>query len=293
MQVNVVTENISTFKALFAMLEEITEDEIYLEFKKPPESDSDSDNDAPKKQEQCGMKIYAMNTNRSLCATITLNHEQFTKYRVKDDLSCWLSITELNKCLKDVDVTERELKMIVEKDDNKVLKLVIDHKTKENRKEEYNLVFMECNNQITDPNKLNFDFKVTIRASELKKICTKAKKFSSVIKMNCDLEKIIFEYKINELTTKPVKISYGNDEEDVKIELYDKSKKKRDDLSLVTSCMVDDLLALKNSANITNTMALYLGENTPLRIACNVTNNTDDTDVIGKMVVYISPNNDS
>lgn len=284
--VSVTTENIAAFKAICTMLEEVTEDDINMKFKKCPKQDSDDDDDKSKKPQPGGITIRAMNAHQTLVAIIKLEVSGFTDYHVKDEeFSCWLSITELNKCIKDIETEDYKLTMLVEKSDNKSMKLIVEHKEKDNRKEEYPLSFVENDVDIPNIPVVDFDLSVTISTVLFRKVCTKAKKFASSIMMKCDTESLIFEYKVNESSTKKVTISYGDGDE-IKIT----SIKKKGDVSVQMSYLLDGLLSLKYSSVVSDKMELYLKNKTPLFIHYKITEGKEN---IGKMLVFLSPSDDN
>jgi proliferating cell nuclear antigen PCNA len=291
--VSVTTENISAFKAICTMLEEVTEDDINIRFKKCPKQDSDESNDddddsdtKSKKPQQGGVTIRAMNAHQTLVAMIKLEVCGFTKFHVKDEeFSCWLSITELNKCIKDIESEGYKLTMLVEKNDNKSMKLIVEHKEKENRKEEYPLSFVENDVDIPNIPCVEFDLSIKMSTALFRKVCTKAKKFASTILMKCDTESLIFEYKINESSTKKVTISYGDGDE-IKITPI----KKKGDVNVQMSYLLDSLLSLKYSSVVSDKMELFLKNKNPLFIRYKITENKEN---IGKMLVYLSPSDDN
>jgi hypothetical protein len=300
--VDIVTDNISVLKGIFTMLEEITEDDINIIFKKSPEmeknqsdsdssdddSDSDSDNDNKKKKVKKhisgGMTIQAMTGHQTLVAMVKVYASSFSKYLIKDEeYSCWVNITELNKCLKDIDTTNYELNIKIKENDNNTLHLIINHKENDSRQEIYPIVFVENDTDIPRIPTVDFDLRVDISTNLFRKICTKAKKFDDSIKIKCNNEQIIFEY--NTGAKKPIYICYGNDDPDVKIKSIDSKKNPE----MEEKYILNDLLCLKNASGISDTMTLYLKNKTPLFINYKI---SGDNDEISQILIFMSPNDD-
>jgi Proliferating cell nuclear antigen, C-terminal domain len=331
--VDVVTDNISILKGIFTMLEEITEDDINIIFKKSPEmekknknnqsdsdssddkssddsddsddsdnsdnsddSDDNSDNDSDNKTKynkqkksknhvSGGITIQAITGHQTLVAMVKVYASSFTKYFIKDDeFSCWVNITELNKCLKDIEITNYELNMKVKGNDNNTLHLIINHKENETRQEIYPIVFVENDTDIPRIPDVNFDLQVDISTSLFKKICTKAKKFDDTMKISCNSDQIIFEYKTG--AKKPIYICYGSDDPEVKIKRVTTKK----DPETEEKYILNDLLCLKNATGISDTMTLYLRNKTPLFINYKISSNNDNE--ISQMLIFMSPNDD-
>jgi hypothetical protein len=270
------------------MLKEITDNEIKFIFRKHKKTDSDSDQDAKKKQFN-GLMIQAISDHQTIVSSIKLDASSFSKFNVKgEEMTFWVGITDLNKCLKDIETEGVNLKMRVPKDDPRVMILTVEDNEDDNRREEYTISFVESEVDIPDMkiHKDKIDFSLTMNTTLFKSICSKAKNFSRTIKISCYKDKIIFEYNINESSSKMNTISYGNNiEKGIKISLTERSKNK-DNVSYFSSFVIDDLLNLKIPSNISNTMQLYMGSKQPLYISSQV---VDNNEIIGQIYVYISP----
>src|SRR5437762_1855018 len=108
--INVRTSNITPFKALGTLLEEISEDNIKILFKKDE-----------------SFVIKAINKHKTLLAVINFDVSKFDRCYVRNsEFSCLISVTELNKCLKGIDTDGYIMALVVEEDDDKVLKITVE-----------------------------------------------------------------------------------------------------------------------------------------------------------------------
>jgi proliferating cell nuclear antigen len=291
---DVSTDNIAYMKAIFAMLQEITQDDVNLVFTKTKQTapkkkfnlDSDDDDDNVSKKDvkkvptRNGMKIRVLNSHNTLVAIIKLECSSFITFKVEnEEMSFWLNIKEINKCLKDIETDGYTMYMCVMEDDATTLLLSVCHDDNTNRKEEYPLVFVENDVDIPPIPNINFDMNINMPSALFKKICIKAEKFSDAITIICTVKKITFEYETK--TNKIIKIEYGNNSDDITItQINDKVD------SVKAKYRLSDLLSFKNASAISDTMNMSLKEKNPLFINYIIQN---DDDILGKMISYLSP----
>lgn len=287
--INVKTEKINVIKDIFAMLESISSEDIYIVFRKDEtilsssDVDSDEESKSKKKQKQKGgVLLKSINSNKTSISSIKLETNIFSEFITKEkEYGFWLNIKELNLWLKTIEIENHTLNIFIEKNDIKTIKFKCYHNDKENKFKFYEQCFSEADEEISNMPKIDFDYAISINAKLFKKICADMKQFSDYMEIKCDEEQILFQCltKSNKLNI----ASYENGDGDIISKKINKNAK-----AIKSTYVLEFLLKLKYTSNICDNITLCIKNKSPLFI-----NNTvcDGEIEYGKILLFFSPHN--
>lgn len=288
--INVKTEKINIIKDIFAMLESISSEDIYIIFRKDEtilssssSVEEEEDEKAKKKQKQKGgILLKSINNNKTSISSIKLETNVFSEFITKEkEYGFWLNIKELNLWLKSIETENHTLNIYIEKNDIKTIKFKCYHNEKENKFKFYEQCFSVSDEEISNMPKIDFDYAISINAKLFKKICTDMKQFSDYMEIKCDEEQVLFQCltKSNKLNI----ASYENGDGDIVSKKINKNAK-----AIKSTYVLEYLLKLKYTQNICENITLCIKNKSPLFI-----NNTISYGEIecGKILLFFSPHN--
>jgi hypothetical protein len=232
--------------------------------------------------------VKTMSNNQTTISIVKLDSNTFEKFYLEDDeFSFWTDVKELNKFLKCIDSDGYTIMMYIEKGDEKTIKFKVTHNEKEGKFKSYEQGFTEPDVKIENVPKPDFDFGVVISSQLFRKICSDMKKFSEYIEIKCNEKIILFQCltKYNRLSID----SYENNDGDVKIQQLNKNNSDKEIKHVKTTFVLEHLMKLKYSANVCDSITLYLKSKSPLFINSNIMSGEN---IIGKMLVYFSPHDE-
>lgn len=211
-----VTEHTSPFKTLIEVLKEIVpetniECRYDVRFKKAEKNkkgksvseteieddggDSDEEeSETPKKKDQSGLKIMAIDTTRTVLIYLKLDAKNFDKFKCSKKKQVFgVNFTSFYKCIKSMDKNDI-LTLYVEHDDKNSLRIKIDN-PEENKKSIYKLKLLDLDNKKIPVPTIEFDAAITMSSQEFHKTCREMNQIADYVEIKCLKDKIYFTCK--------------------------------------------------------------------------------------------------
>lgn len=257
--VNITSDDIATIRSIFTTVGETTDGDVNIIFTKEK------------------MTIRSMSNDRTLVTLAFLIKSAFINYEIKlpktdddqkiNDINIWISIDQINKCLNGMDTDSTTLTFQIKESNDNTMYLIMQHKTITSRQEIYPIPTNDIEDDIPQIPKMSPDYEIKINSNTLKQVCTKAKKFSDSIIIDCSADKLIFEFESNQTSKKPIYIVYeSSDNGEVEIVRHKKKSTNDDDddddLTIKNKYTLTNLLRLKNC--VANKLSIALKDKFPL-----------------------------
>ena len=231
-----------------------------------------------------GMRIVAMDNQKTILIYARLFADEFTDFYVKSEkYNIQLNLIEFSNFLKTVD-RESIMTMYVDKYDENILKFEMD-----NEEKHYNDVFSQkiMDSKIEEnkiPQDSNFDIVVIMSSVDFRNLCSKLITFSQKVEITCTLKSITFSAITDEPNPKTIfSRTYKNHTANVRIASGDKDNKKK--INMVQAVyQLKHLTTFGKCVNLCSEMQLFLKNDYPLFVQYTIGN-------LGKLLVGLIPVN--
>ncbi len=237
------------------------------------------DDDVEEVKNNGGMRIIAIDDQKTILIYVKLPSEQFDKFYVKKSFhSIGVNLELFYKFMKTVDKNSL-LTMSIDKDDEQTLVLRLEDDEKPCYTE-FRQKLLDLNDEQQNlPKEKTFDMSVRMKTNEFKKVCSEMNSFSDFVEITCTINEITFKCSGDSSDWSK---TYKNSERGVIILCTKKTTTEDEPVMVQAIFNLKHLVTFGKCVNLCEELVLFLKNDWPLFINYTIGR-------LGKMLVGVSP----